>query len=1108
MTNPSHDGGATDPETDRGRTPPVSPSSSVPQAVADLFTEALRHALAAVPPSVRTLTLPLLPGASAALAALALGRIRPGAPILVITAGTIEQEAVHGDLLAFAHATPRPVVMLSALEEAEDEEADPDLAGSRLLAARALRRPGVGPPPILVAAVHALQQRLPDPDAADAATRTLALNSELALEALVAGLAGAGYARAAEVAEKGTFAVRGGILDVWPPTAALPLRAEFSGDTVASLRRFDPASQTSVERIDAAEIPPCRPAATLWPSDLLPAGSVVLRLDHDRIRAYAETRAAEFPGTLSWPALEQRLAARVPAIELLSGDPPPPGLPALPFPIAPAAGVAASGGEAAHPDLLAAIRRRLIEPLATLAEAGGLAVICGDTPGSCEMLARDVPDGAGVHVVRLPLSGGFALGDAPPRALALLAQADLYAIRKHAPVRPKAPPAAGSRLDSIADIEPGDRVVHSDYGVGRYLGTTEVEVDGRRAEVITLEYADGAKLHVPVAHVHLLSRYVGVGKHAAPLHRLGGKRWTREKAEAERAIADLAAALLDTQARRQLSPGFAFDVAPPWMHPFEASFPYQETADQERVIAEVKADLAAARPMDRLICGDAGYGKTEIAMRAAFIAVMNHRQAAVLVPTTVLAEQHYETFRERMAPYPIRIEVLSRFRTAGQCQATLAGLAAGTVDIVIGTHALLQPGVAFRDLGLLVIDEEQRFGVRHKETLKALRQVVDVLTLSATPIPRTLYLSMTGARDMSLLQTPPRERLAIETRVVRESDGAIRAAILQELARDGQVFFLYNRVLTLPLMRARLERLVPEARIGVAHGQMPARELAAVMRAFEAGETDLLLCTTLVESGLDIPRANTILIDRADRFGIADLYQLRGRVGRSSRKGYAWLLLPEHGNVDDDARQRIGALRTHSGLGAGFALALRDLEIRGSGAILGAAQSGHIAAIGFGLYCQLLKRTVARLKGQALPTLVDVDLSLDFIDASPGAFDPASAACIPYGYIDDETRRMTFHRRVAEVSAAADLRALRREMADRYGSPPPPVLRLLRLAELRVVAAEHGIARVEVRGRKARLYRAGSDQPLLVRNAIPRLASTDADKMIAQLIALAGSRLT
>jgi transcription-repair coupling factor (superfamily II helicase) len=1059
------------------------------------MTDALRAALAAVPPGVTAFSLPLLPGASAALTALALGRLYPAAPILVITAGSIEQESVTGDLLAFARETGQPVALLPAIEAGD---ADRELEGARLLAIRTLR---TQPCPILVASAHALQQSVPDPDAVARATRTLALNGETALNALIADLVAAGYTRAPEVSEKGELAVRGGILDVWPATDDLPLRAEFADDRIESLRRFDPASQTSVERITEAELAPCSPPGAVLLTDLLPRGTVILRLDHDRIRQYAETRAAEFPGLLPWDDLVRRLAACVPALDLVTGDPPPPALPALPFVIAPVAGVSGFGDDPAHPDLLATTRQRLLAPLAAFARAGGFAVVCADTPGACETLAHELPAGGGVALLRLPLSGGFTLSEPSACALTLLAQPDLYAVRKHTPIRPKSAPATGQRLDTIADLQPGDRVVHLDHGIGRYIGTTEIEIDGRRSEVITLEYADDTKLHVPVSHVHLLSRYVGVGGHAAPLHRLGGKRWTREKTDAERAIADLAASLLDTQAKRQFSPGLSFDAAPPWMHAFEASFPYQETVDQARVIAEVKADMAAPRPMDRLVCGDAGYGKTEVAMRAAFIAVMNHRQVAVLVPTTVLAEQHYESFRERMAAYPLRIDVLSRFRTAAQSRRTLDDLAAGHVDIIIGTHALLQPGVAFQSLGLLVIDEEQRFGVRHKEYLKAVRQVVDVLTLSATPIPRTLYLSMTGARDMSLLQTPPRERLAIDTRVVRDSDAAIRAAILQELARDGQIFFLYNRVMTLPLVLARLERLVPEARIAVAHGQMPARELAAVMRGFESGETDLLLCTTIIESGLDIPRANTIIIHRADRFGIADLYQLRGRVGRASRKGYAWLLLPEHGNIDDEARERIGALRAHSGLGAGFSLALRDLEIRGSGSILGAAQSGHIAAIGFGLYCQLLKRTVARLKGEAPPLLVDVDIQLDFIDLSPGSGDPARAACLPYSYIEDEAHRIAFHRRVAEASTGADIRALLAEMADRFGRLPPPAGRLLRLAELRVAAAERRIARIEVRDGKVGLYRAHSRQTLLIRNRSPRLTAASADQKIAQLIA-------
>jgi transcription-repair coupling factor (superfamily II helicase) len=751
------------------------------------------------------------------------------------------------------------------------------------------------------------------------------------------------------------------------------------------------------------------------------------------------------------------------------------------------------------------VRQRLLAELTRRGAAGERVALCMDTAGACDQLARELGADAPVHVCHARLSGGFML---PAGRLAVATQADLYAVRKQSGRRylpaetVSAAPARGPRVESFAELAPGDLVVHLDHGVGRYTGVTEIEMDGHRSEVMTLEYAEGAKLHVPVAHASLLSRYVSVAGQPPPLHRLGGRRWLREKAEAERAIQDLAASLLETQARRQLRPGFAYQADPSWMQAFEAAFPYRETPDQEKVIAEVKDDLASERPMDRLICGDAGYGKTEIAMRAAFIAVMNGKQVAVLVPTTVLAEQHYESFRERMAAYPIRIEVLSRFRSPAERRAVIRTLAEGGVDIVIGTHALLQPGLAFRDLGLLVIDEEQRFGVAHKEYLKQVRQLVDVLTLSATPIPRTLYQSMTGARDMSLLQTPPQERLAVETRVVRDTDAVIRSAILQELNREGQVFFLYNRVLSIDLMRARLERVVPEARVVVAHGQMSSAQLARIMRDFEAGACDVLLCTTIVESGLDIPRANTILIHRADRFGLADLYQLRGRVGRSSHKAFAYLLLPEQGHVDADGRQRLAAMQKHSALGAGFGLAMRDLEIRGAGNLLGSAQSGHIAAIGFGLYCQLLRRTVARLKGEQPPVLVEVELRLDFLDFSPGTPDEARAACLPYRYVEDDAQRFALHRRFAELAAPDEVRRLQRELADRYGAPPPPVMRLLRLAELRIRAAASGVGRIEVCEGVARLFRPRSHDPLLQRGRLPQLTGRTADQQLAALAKL------
>jgi transcription-repair coupling factor (superfamily II helicase) len=505
--------------------------------------------------------------------------------------------------------------------------------------------------------------------------------------------------------------------------------------------------------------------------------------------------------------------------------------------------------------------------------------------------------------------------------------------------------------------------------------------------------------------------------------------------------------------------------------------------------------------MDRLICGDVGYGKTEVAMRAAFKAVMDGCQVAMLVPTTILAQQHYDTFRERMAAFPVTIEMLSRFRTRGEQRRVVAGLRDGSVDIVIGTHRLVQPDVAFKTIGLIIIDEEQRFGVEHKEALKRWRSEVDVLTMTATPIPRTLYLGLTGARDLSVIQTPPRERLAVETIVAPWDEDLVRRAILRELDREGQVFFLHNRVMTIGARLDALRALVPEARIEAAHGQMNEGELEDLMRRFMAGGFDVLLCTTIIESGVDIPRVNTILIERADRFGMADLYQLRGRVGRAGRQAHAILLLPRHGRLLDTARQRISALRRHSGLGAGFRLALRDLETRGAGNLLGAEQSGHIAAVGFDLYCQLLRRTVAALRGERAPSApATARLSLDFINISPVSGADAAAAAIPSDYIEDEPLRLQLYRRIAGAGAEREIRALAAEFRDRFGPVPPPLDRLLRLARLRSLATANGVESIETDGDRAILYRNG--EPVLFDGRIPRLTARDPSKKIAELIRL------
>ncbi|MCK5851152.1 MAG: transcription-repair coupling factor, partial [Kiritimatiellae bacterium] len=757
-------------------------------------------------------------------------------------------------------------------------------------------------------------------------------------------------------------------------------------------------------------------------------------------------------------------------------------------------------------DLLEKARDDLCRDLSERKKRGQSVVMFFDTMGARDHFTENRRIGKKITLEIGILSEGFiweALG------LVIVAEADLYGRqkllgRRYDPdTRTGAKPrqGIGTRVADLTCIEPGDIVVHVEYGLGKYCGLFEISVGGVFQEVLSIEYADGAKVYIPVLQAHLLTKYIGTSQRHVRLHRLGGKRWLREKDDVESSLRDLAASLLKTQAERETLSGYSFSHDPLWQHEFDGSFPYRETVDQQNAIQAIKEDMESKRPMDRLVCGDAGYGKTEVAMRAAFKAVMDGKQVAVLVPTTVLAQQHFESFTNRMAAYPVRIAMLSRFRTLGNRAQTKRGLAEGTVDIVIGTHALLQDGVRFRDLGLVVIDEEQRFGVWHKEWLKNRKQLVDVLTLTATPIPRTLYMGLSGTRDMSLIQTPPSERTAIQTIVTRNTDKVVRDAILRELNREGQVFFLHNRVMTIDRVKTRLESLVPTAKIAVAHGQMGAGALAAVMQKFVAGEYDVLLCTTIIESGVDIPRANTILIDRADRFGIADLYQLRGRVGRSSHKAYAFLILPAEGTLSGDARSRIKALSKYSSLSAGFNLALRDLEIRGAGNMLGSMQSGYIAAIGFGLYCQLLRRTVAGLKHEELPPVIDVKTNIDFISLAAGKDNADSSAVIPHSYIEDEGLRIELYRKIAGAAFLKEISALKGDISDRFGPIPEPIDRLLKITKLRIICAEKNITAVETRDDKV-IFMRGHDY-LKQNQRFPRLKGTTSTKRLNELLKLA-----
>ena len=654
---------------------------------------------------------------------------------------------------------------------------------------------------------------------------------------------------------------------------------------------------------------------------------------------------------------------------------------------------------------------------------------------------------------------GIAPRDAAERqavglwSLHVITDAEIFGWSRPQPRR-RGKPRAITPEQFFADVQPGDYVVHVDHGIGVFQGLIKLTLEGIENEYLQVAYAQGDKLYVPIHQADRLSKYIGADDHAPEVHRLGTADWNQVRSKAKEAALEVARELLELYAARELAPGFAYSSDTPWQNELEASFPYLETEDQLRAIREVKADMQKPRPMDRLICGDVGYGKTEVALRAAFKAVQDGKQVAVLVPTTILAQQHYSTFNTRLAAFPVTVEMLSRFRSEKEQDAILNRLRAGNVDIIIGTHRLLQRDVAFKDLGLLIIDEEQRFGVTHKEQLKKMRTEVDVLTLTATPIPRTLYMSLVGVRDISTIDTPPEERLPVATYVGEYDDHLVRQAILRELDRGGQVFFVHNRVLGIEQIFERLKTIAPEARVGIGHGQMDEHELEKVMIDFVKGDVDVLLCTSIIESGLDIPNANTLLVDRSDRFGLAQLYQLRGRVGRGAMRAYAYFLYDKISGMTEEARRRLEAIREANDLGMGYSIAMRDLEIRGAGDLLGMRQSGHISAVGFDLYTKLLQRSVGELKalrdGTPAPLLpltgVNIDLPLQ--------------AHIPTDYVVNEGLRLQLYRRMGNIASPEEIDALAQELTDRFGPPPKAVENLMFQLRLKVLAAKAQISAI------------------------------------------------
>ena len=664
-----------------------------------------------------------------------------------------------------------------------------------------------------------------------------------------------------------------------------------------------------------------------------------------------------------------------------------------------------------------------------------------------------------IAVVVGELSDGFAI---PAVGLVVLAETEIFGARRRTLRRPKY--QRGAALTAFTDLAVGDLVVHEDHGIGKYLGLRTMHIGDKDADFLLLEYADSNQLYVPIDRLDLVSKYLGADSGAARLDRLGGASWQRVKESVRAALREMAEELLKLYARRSVAEGHGFSPDTPWQREFEASFRFEETPDQLRAIKDVKRDMESPRPMDRLVAGDVGYGKTEVALRAAFKAVADGMQVAVLVPTTVLAQQHWSTFAERFTPFPAKVELLSRFRSAKEQKAVVQGLRTGTVDVVIGTHRLLGKDVAFKNLGLLIVDEEHRFGVAHKERVKQLRASVDVLAMTATPIPRTLYMSLSGVRDMSVIETPPVDRLPIETVVRRFNRAVIKEALDRELERGGQVFFVHNRVQSLPSMARFVQELVPDARVIMAHCQLPERELEAAMVKFIDGQADILVSTAIVESGLDIPASNTIIVNRADRFGLAQLYQLRGRVGRERQQAHAYLLVPADGRVDEQAQRRLRALQELTELGSGFKLAMRDLEIRGAGNLLGAQQHGHIAAVGYDLYAKLLAEAVAELGGQGSAAAVEPVISV------------TEEGFVPEDYVPEVNQRLAFYKRLAGATGDAEIEDIRAELVDRFGALPEPARRLLDIVRIRVAARALHVEKIEAGEGRALITFAASTQ--------------------------------
>jgi len=1065
----------------------------------------------------------------------ALTRRHPGPVWLVVTEDLKAAEQLAEDL-ALAHevagdARPlTPLVFPESMPDSRDMREAFAASSDRLTVLSRLRplRHGGGHEGTLVVLTTPAALLQPVPALEEFSTRELTLTrgQTQSFHGLLEQLQQLDYDSEAVCEAPGHYAIRGGIIDVYPVTANQPCRLDFFGDEIEDIRAFDPVTQRSGEALASVTLsasPRLKLAdSTTGIADYLPPSARLVFIEpaalEEEFSAFAREVYPPAPGTHPLAPLLAKCPARFglgdldEASALLDGATEEQTWDTeslahhRTYP-----GDALVAQERLHVEEEA--RGRFLQQLARWRGDGYTLLVVAANAGERQRMG-EILASAGLRPAPRFLTGslneGFRLtrregmaaidGIGPARGLVLVTETEILGRQRQR--RPATNPrviATRAQIDQLldfAELVEGDFVVHLQHGIALFRGLTKLDTAQGIREVISLEFDDHVTLHVPLQESHLISRYVGLSKARPQLGRIGSGRWEKTRQAAERATIDLAAELLKIHAQREAQPGHAFPPDNDWQHEFEAAFPYTETRDQLRAITETKADLERTRPMDRLICGDVGFGKTEVAIRAAFKAVQGGRQAAVLVPTTILAQQHLNLFRERMAGYPVAIEMLSRFRSRAEQKRILAATAAGQVDILIGTHRLLQADVGFKELGLVVIDEEQRFGVKHKERFKALRATVDVLSMSATPIPRTLYMALTGARDLSVIETAPTNRHPIQTIVKTYDEKIVVDAIRHEIRRGGQVFYLHNRVMTIDLVAARLRELLPDLTIGTGHGQMEADDLERVMTDFVAGKYQVLVCTTIIESGLDIPNCNTIIIEGADRFGLSQLYQLRGRVGRFKHQAYAYLLLHRHTRLLEVARQRLTAMRQHNQLGAGFRIAMRDLELRGAGNLLGAEQSGHIVGVGFELYCQLLRQSVARLKGEKPAAAIRANVKLDFVfvgegpGADPGrrryedgytvlkAEEGAAAvevariqARIPPAYIAETRLRIDLYRRLALAETPVRLKEIEAELRDRFGKFGDEVKALLLVTEIRIRAEQKGIISVETESSRLKCLR-------------------------------------